>query len=98
MESQPPQYHQSFGGDYRGRGRGGRFYSRGRGRGRFNDTRDTSKVECFRCDKLRHYASSYLDRLLKLQEAQENGNTNTKEADELMMHEVMFINDGSLSQ
>ncbi|XP_013710330.1 uncharacterized protein LOC106414165 [Brassica napus] len=33
------------------------------------------------------------DCLLKLQEAQENDNTSTQEADELMMHEVVFLNE-----
>ncbi|XP_010480731.1 PREDICTED: uncharacterized protein LOC104774132 [Camelina sativa] len=78
-------------GGYRGRGRGGRF--RGRGRGRFNGARDFLKVECFRCDKLGHYASECPDRLLKLQETQETDIKDTEEADELMMHEIVFLNE-----
>lgn len=31
--------------------------------------------------------------LLKLQEAQEADNTETQEADELMMHEIVFLNE-----
>ncbi|CAA7038224.1 unnamed protein product [Microthlaspi erraticum] len=81
----------------RGRGRGGRF-GRGRGRGgrggRSNGDkeRDTSNVECFRCDKLGHYAIDCPDRLLKLQEAEED-TSDTKEADKLMMHEVVYLNE-----
>jgi len=48
---------------------------------------------CFRCDKLGHYASTCLDRLLKLQETQEHDKEETHEADELMMHEVIFLNE-----
>lgn len=70
--------------NFRGRGQGNRFYNRGRGRGRYNgayqdryqDTFDMSKVMCFRCDKMGHFASVCPDRLLKLQEA-----TETKDAD-----------------
>ena len=82
--------------DFQGyRGRGGRGNYRGRGRGR-NGGRDNSQVMCFRCDKLGHYASQCPDRLLKLQEAQENAANNIKEtetADTLMMHEVVYLNE-----
>ena len=33
------------------------------------------------------------DRLLKLQETQENENESTREAEELMMHEVVYLNE-----
>lgn len=59
---------------YRGRGRGGRSYYRGRGRGRFSE-RDASRVTCFRCDKVGHFAAMCPDRLLKLQETNEVDNT-----------------------
>ncbi|KAG7582944.1 Zinc finger CCHC-type superfamily [Arabidopsis suecica] len=79
-------------GDYRGRGRGGRSFYRGRGRGR-NGGRDISHITCFRCDKTGHFASNCPDRLLKLQETQENDNKDTQIADELMIHEVVFLNE-----
>ncbi|KAG7598736.1 Integrase catalytic core [Arabidopsis suecica] len=84
-----------FSGDFRGRGRGGRFSYRGRGRGR-NGGRDMSHITCFRCDKNGHFASNCPDRLLKLQEIQEsekNDNKDTTVANELMMHETVFLNE-----
>lgn len=92
---------QSYQGNYGGsRGRGGR-YSTGRGRGRagfqqnsgFRQERDKSKVICYRCDKVGHFASVCLDRLLKLQEAQEHKDDETHEAEELMVHEVVYLNE-----
>lgn len=80
----------------RGRGRGGRFYNRGRGRGRFNGTRYATNLTCFRCDKTGHIAYNFPDRLLKLQAAQENENTETLDADELMMHEAVYLNEGKI--
>ncbi|KAG7583121.1 GAG-pre-integrase domain [Arabidopsis suecica] len=82
----------SYNSDYRNRGRGGRGTYRGRGRGR-NGGRDLSQITCFRCDKNGHFASQCPDRLLKLQEAQENENKDTQSADELMMHEVVYLNE-----
>ena len=66
----------------RGRGQGGRGYYRGRGRGRsYWDNRDASRVMCFRCDKIGHFAATCPDRLLKLSEAQESKEDDTQEAD-----------------
>lgn len=67
MDSQ--SYQRNYGAG-RGRGQGGCFSGRGRGRGRYNyqQNRDKSKVVCYRCDKVGHYASECPDRLLKLQE------------------------------
>lgn len=74
------------------RGRGGRF-QRGRGRGRGFGGRDASKIQCFRCDKMGHYASTCPDRLLKLQEVQEQEKDDTQSADELMIHEIVYLNE-----
>lgn len=48
---------------------------------------------CYRCDKTGHSASSCPDRILKLQEATENKDDETQEADGLMMHEVVYLNE-----
>lgn len=91
---EPQQYQtHDYNNNYRGRGHGGQFYNRGRGRGRFNGARDVSRLTCFRCDKTRHVAYDCLDWLLKLQETQENDNTSTQEADELLMHEIVYLNE-----
>ncbi|XP_048625982.1 uncharacterized protein LOC106355391 isoform X1 [Brassica napus] len=98
-----------YGDSYRGRGRGGRSYYRGRGCGRYNggrgyngggynggrghSERDASKITCFQCDKVGHFVAQCPELLLKLQEAQETDNTETHEADELIMHEVVFLNE-----
>lgn len=63
---------------------------RGRGRGRYFDA---SRITCFRCDKNGHFAADFPDRLLKLQEIQDTDNTDTHEAEELMMHEVVCLNE-----
>ena len=80
----------------RGRGSGGRFYNRGRRRGRYNGTTDATNLTCFRCDKNGHVAYNGPDRLLKLQATQENESIETQEADELMMHEVVYLNEGKI--
>lgn len=91
----------------RDRGRGGRSTWRGRGRSRFGNfqaqrdaykqgqglVRDTSHIACFRCDKFGHYTSECPDRLLKLQETVEKKTKDTQEADEFMMHEVVYLNE-----
>lgn len=83
-------------GGYRGRGRGGRYYNRGRGRGRSSywESRDPSRVTCYRCDKLGHFAAMCHDRLLKLQETIEGKDgDDTQEAEGLMMHEIVYLNE-----
>lgn len=92
----------------RGRGRGGRSNWRGgRGRGRSvgfyaqkeayktgqYGTKDKSHITCFNCEKLGHYASECPDAKLKLQETVEKKEDDTQEADELMMHEVVYLNE-----
>ena len=90
-----------------GRGQGGRGRSgwRGRGRGRFGgfyqqrdaykqgQERGTTHITCFRCDKLGHFAVDCPDRLLKLQETIEKKDEDTEEADNLMVHEVVYLNE-----
>lgn len=93
MEPQQQQTRDYNNNNFRGRGRGGRFFNRGRGRGRFNGPRDASRLTCFRCDKTGHVAYDCPDRLLKLQETQEVDNSSTQEADELMMHELIYLNE-----
>ena len=41
------------------------------------------RIICYRCDKIGHFVAQCLELKLKLQEAQENNNTETQEADEL---------------
>ncbi|XP_013665386.3 uncharacterized protein LOC106369826 [Brassica napus] len=87
---------QNRNGGYRGRGRGGRYYNRGRGRGRSSywDRRDSSKVTCYRCDKLGHFAAMCHDRLHKLQETIEGKDgDDIQEAEGLMMHEIVYLNE-----
>lgn len=96
---------ESIGGYGRGRGRSGRSSWRGRGRGRqgtFQSQReaykrrlsgDISHITCFGCDKLGHYASDCPDKQLKLKETVEKKEEDTREADELMMNEVVYLNE-----
>ena len=89
----------------RGRDQGGRYNNRGRGRGRYNGRtnwrqagdwtqgRDASRVVCFRCDKTGHYVYDCPERVLKLQEAQETENDSTHEAEDLMVHELIYLNE-----
>ena len=87
----------------RGRGRGRQYYQQNGGyqrnggqqqqSGGYYQERDASKVVCFRCDKMGHFAMHCPDRLLKLQETNESEAETTHEADELMMNEVVFLNE-----
>ena len=92
----------------RGRGRGGRSNWRGRGRGRVGSTfqsqreaykqrqgggGDLTHITCFSCDKQGHYASDCPDKKLKLHEAVEGKDDDTHDADELMVHEVVYLNE-----
>ena len=93
-----PQGHSQheYNGDYRSRGRGGIFYGRGRGQGRSYREFDMSKITCFRCDKNGDFAAACPDRLLKLQEAYETKEDETHEADSLLMHEEVYLNEKSI--
>ncbi|XP_013601583.1 PREDICTED: uncharacterized protein LOC106309046 [Brassica oleracea var. oleracea] len=82
----------------RGRGRNGR----GRGQGMShnqnfashtednNSKKNRSKLICWRCDKLGHYATVYPEKTKKNQETNLN---ETEEADALYVHEVVFLNE-----
>ena len=104
-ESQQSGYN-GYSGNKSNRGRGGRSGQRGRGRGRGNfqqqrdawkqnqgQERDTSHITCFCCDKLGYYANDCPDKLLKVQETVEKKTDDTHEADELMMHELVYLNE-----
>ena len=103
----------SYGGNYsggRGRGRGGRSPWRGRGRGRTGSTfqsqreayrqrlnGDASHITCFKCDKQGHCATDCPDKVLKLQETAEKKDEDTQDADELMVHEVVYLNENKVN-
>ena len=55
-----------------------------------------SKITCFRCDKNGHFAMDCSDRLLKLQETCENKDEDTQEAEDLMVHEIIFLNEKNI--
>ena len=99
-ESQQGSYNSYGGRGTRGRG--------GRGRGNFHTQRDAyrqsnghnhgqerdiSHITCFSRDKRGHYATDCPDKLLKLQETAENKTDDTEEANKLMMHEVVYLNE-----
>ncbi|KNA19819.1 hypothetical protein SOVF_057540, partial [Spinacia oleracea] len=87
------QRHQNWNNDYRNKGREGRFFgNRSQGRGRFGGNKDLPRIESY-WDKTGHYASNCPDRLLKLQEAQDNEPNETEDADQLMLHEVVYLNE-----
>ena len=89
---------------FRGRGRGRYGYQQNyqhqqsyqQNQGYYRQERDPSRVVCYRCDKMGHFAMNCPDRLLKLQETQENEEA-TQEAEELMMHEVVFLNERNVT-
>ena len=64
--------------------------------GRIGRNRDASKVTCFRCDKLGHFAANCPDRLLKLHETTETKEEDTEAADALMMHEIVYLNERNI--
>lgn len=51
------------------------------------------EVICYQYVIVGHFASNCPDGLLKLQETQENDNNDTKEADEHMMQEAVYLNE-----
>ena len=89
-----PQSNRDYNEGYRNRGRGGHFNNRGgRGRGWSCKDVDFSKITFFRSDKNGNLALDCLDGLLKLQETCENKEDETHEADGLLMHEVVYLNE-----
>ncbi|KAD4584327.1 hypothetical protein E3N88_21928 [Mikania micrantha] len=90
----------------RGRGRGGARVQQDRlktvvGRNQGNEKsggkKDKSQVQCFRCDKLGHYASVCPDRMGRRQEVNYAEATDHQEPDILMKIEQVFLNEEKIS-
>lgn len=52
-----------------------------------------SHITCFSCDKQGHYANDCPDKRLKFQETVEKKDDETQAADELMVHEIVYLNE-----
>ncbi|XP_076913602.1 uncharacterized protein LOC143572291 [Bidens hawaiensis] len=63
--------------------------------GKENVKKDRSKILCYRCDNLGHFASSCLDRVRKIQEANKTEACENND-DAAYMHQVVFLNEQNL--